>query len=182
MKKILFAILLFASQVMTAGTAEELLAKHHAGEEYKAPFTETFVQPKINKKTVKKGTLTFRSPEYLLMEYSDPKGDYSLIDGENFDVSRDGKETKRKVKGDKGMLAKFRLTLLYSFCGDVEAVAKTNEAKASYEKKGNQIVATVDSDKPHTQKLILTYDAKSGHLLVMEIIEPNGNSKIYSTL
>ena len=53
---------------------------------YTMPFSEVKVMPKLKKETTKVGTLEWRSPDYLRMDFTDPEGDYNLIEGLNFSV------------------------------------------------------------------------------------------------
>lgn len=180
MKRILFfATCLLLSVCGWAGVPEDLLAKHQAGETYSTDFQEVKTMPKANRTTTKHGRLTFTNPSYLRMDYTDPKGDYTLFDTHVFDRMKDGKLTH--VPAKKGnQYDQFRAMLLACFCGDCEAVARQNKAKAVYSQDAKSISVEIRSEQARAYSLSLTYDAASGRLTQLVLIEPNGNYTTYS--
>ena len=65
---------------------------------YTMPFSEVKVMPKLKKETTKVGTLEWRSPDYLRMDFTAPEGDYNLIEGLNFSVCIKGAVQKLPAK------------------------------------------------------------------------------------
>ena len=177
----ILAATLLLSLSLAAGTAEDLLRLHKSGETYTTAFTEVKNMPKAHRETTKKGNLTFRAPSYLKMDYTDPKGEYTLFDTNVFDRCRGGKVTH--VPAKKGsQYDLFRSMILLSFAGDCEAIARQNEAKAVYTKKDGKILVDITTTKAHTYSLKLTYNATSGRMTEMVLIEPNGNYTTYSVI
>lgn len=173
------AAVLLLSMGLSATTAEDLLALHHADETYTTDFTEVKTLPKANRNTTKSGTLTFRAPNYLRMDYAEPKGDYTLFDTHVFDRKKDGKLTHVPAKRGN-QYDQFRAMLLSCFRGDCEAVARQNNAKAVYTIAEGRIHVDIKSEQARAYSLQLTYDATSGRLTELVLIEPNGNYTTYS--
>lgn len=180
-KLFLIATLLFTSVFsLSAGVvayADELMAKHKAGETYITNFSELKVIPRAKKETRKAGRLTYTNPSYLRMDYTDPAGDYTLIDSKTFDRARDGKVTHVPQNGKMQL---FRDMLLLAFAGNCEEIARQNKALVTYKKEAGKIIADLKSEKGNAFSLLLTYDAKSGCLIEMTITEPSGIYTTYS--
>lgn len=179
MKKILLVLSILFTSVfsLSAGVADELMALHKAGGTYTTSFTELKVIPRAKKETRKEGNLTYTHPSYLRMDYSDPAGDYTLIDGKTFDRARDGKVTHVP---QNGKMLLFRDMLLLAFAGDCEEIARQNKALVTYKKEAGKVIADLKSEKGNAFSLLLIYDAKSGNLIEMTITEPSGIYTTYS--
>ena len=149
---------------------------------YTMPFSEVKVMPKLKKETTKVGTLEWRSPDYLKMDYSEPAGDYTLIEGVNFTMSAKGAVQKLPAKDTNTKTGVLRQTLLLAFQGKVADIAELNHATATYsEKNGRYVCALVAEQPKHGVKaLVLEYDKKNGHLLLLTILEANGNYTTWS--
>ena len=176
-------MLLVCSTLFAASVPEKIKAIHKSGETMTTSFTETSVMPKLKKETQKNGTLVFTAPNDLKLEYQDPAGDYTLITADRFETCREGKVQKLPCKNQQGQWAVFRSTLLLSFMGDVEAVAKLNEAKAEYKEEGGNYVCTLTADKAKQQgiaQLVLVYDKKTGKLTSLTVTKGNGNYTKYA--
>lgn len=182
MKKTIFSLLvaLMATTAM-AGIPEDILAKRKSGDQVTNSFTESKVMPRMKKETTKKGTFSFTAPEKLRMDYTDPAGDYTLIDKDLFEVSRNGRVQKFPIKNADSRMAVLRNTLLMALNGDVEGVAKLNEATATYKEQGGKYVCTLTSEKGKhgISELELTYDKKTGRIEQLKLVEKNGNYTIY---
>ena len=166
---------LYLSQVKAQGIDAKILSVQQ--KTYTSPFTETKVFPKLKKQTEKKGTLEWRSADYLRMDYAEPAGDYTLIEDVNFTVFQGGKAQKLPAKDATSKTGVLRLTLLYAFQGKVADIATLTNTVASYsEKNGRYVCELVAEQAKHGVKsLILEYDKKNGHLLLLTITESNGN-------
>ena len=149
---------------------------------YTSPFTEVKVMPKLKKETSKAGTLEWRAQDYLRMDYSEPEGDYTLIEGENFTVVTNGATQKLPAKDANNKIGVLRLTLLYAFQGNVAAIAELNKAEASYSAEGGRYICELEAAQPKhgVKALRLEYDKKNGHLLLLTITESNGNYTTWS--
>lgn len=177
----MLAMMALSSATIKADTASDLLAMHKAGEVYETAFSRKEVMPKLDKENTSEGTLVYRNPGYLRLDFTNPAGDYQLIDEGIFDSYVGGKLQHIPFKNEKGQFAKLRHTLLYAFAGDVAKVAEINEAKMTCDKKGGKIIADMTEGKNRGRHLVLVYDAVSGNLLELTITEANGHSNTYST-
>lgn len=185
MKRHLLAalMLLICGSIMAAGIPDKIKALHKSGETMTTSFTEKSVMPKLKKESTKTGTLVFSAPDNLKLDYTDPAGDYTLITATQFETKREGKVQKLPFKNPQSQWAVFRSTLLLSFMGDVEAVAKQNDATATYKEEGANYVCTLKGDKSKPQgiaELVLVYDKKSGKLISLTVTKGNGNYTVYS--
>ena len=187
MKQLLLTICLTAA-CLTAGaqTIEQtLLSMHKEKETFVAPFIETTVMPKMKKETVKKGTMYFAAPDALLMKYSDPAGDYSLIKDGKFNVKRKA-NVQSVPMNPKNMsqLYTLRETLLGSLTGDLKRVAEENEAEVSCKEAAGKYHCTLTKKQPKAagvNTLELIYDKRTGALLSLKLIQANGNYTVYDT-
>lgn len=168
------------SVIGRADMSGELLAKHPAGEIYEAEFTEADVMPKQKKEVRKAGRLVFKSPNYLRLDYAIPDGDYMLMDEGVFDSFEGGNLQHKPIHNGKSAIAKYRLTLLSAFQGDVATLAAINGLTAICDKIDDKFVATLTDNKPNGKHLELKYDAETGRLLEFMQTEANGNCKIFS--
>ena len=138
--------------------------------------------PKMNKTVVSEGTMLFEAPENLRMDYTQPKGDYTLIEKDKFDVFKAGKLQHLNVKDPKQKMAVYRATLLACLGGDVEKAAALNNAKADYKTVGNTYVCTLKAENAAPRDIAaleLIYDKKNGQLLKMTLTEGNGKYTTY---
>ena len=164
---------------------QNILKLHKPQETYIAEFTEKIVMPKMKKETVKRGTMYFAAPDALLMKYSDPEGDYSLIKDGKFTASRQGKVQNFPMNPkNKSQMYVLRETLLGSMTGDLQRVAKENEAEIACKEEGGKYICVLTKIKPKpagVNTLELTYDKQTGALLLLKLIQANGNFTSYET-
>ena len=149
---------------------------------YSSPFSEVKVFPKLKKETAKKGTLEWRSADYLRMDYSEPAGDYTLIEGVNFTLCTKGNVQKLPAKDANTKTGVLRQTLLLAFQGNLAAIAELNQTEATYSEKGGRYLCELVATQPKhgVKSLVLEYDKKNGHLLLLTITESNGNYTTWS--
>ena len=182
MKKLLFIVTcaVIALSAHAQGIDAKILKLQQAS--YSMPFSEVKVMPKLKKETTKVGTLEWRSPEYLRMDYSDPAGDYTLIEGIHFTLCTKGAAQKLPAKDSSTKTGILRQTLLFAFQGNVEKIAELNHATAAYSEKGGRYVCDLVAEQPKhgVKSLVLEYDKKTGHLLLLTITESNGNYTTWS--
>lgn len=174
--------LVMAIAASAANIADQILAKHKAGESFKANFTEVKVLSK--KKEIKReGTLTFKASEYLRMDYTNPEGDYTLIDEGTFNIMQDGKLQKLSVKKEDSKMAVFRKLLLLAMQGKVEDIAKQQGATVNYKETSKEWEATLTDEKAkgsqEVRQLTLTYAKSNGQIIGMVIEMGNGNVTTY---
>ena len=162
--------------------ATTILSLHQPNETRTFAFVETRVMPKMNKTTVSEGMMKFEAPENLRMDYTQPQGDYTLIEKDKFDVFKSGKLQRLNVKDPKQKMAVYRATLLACLGGDVEKAAALNNARADYKTVGNTYVCTLKAENAAPRDIAaleLIYDKKNGQLLKMTLTEGNGNYTTY---
>ena len=150
---------------------------------YTAPFTEVKVMPKLKKETVREGNLEWRSPDYLRMDFTEPEGDYNLIEGLAFTVCNKGMVQKLPAKYTNIKTGVLRETLVLAFQGKVADIAELNHTDVNYSDKGGRYVCELLAEQPkhRVKALTLEYDKKNGHLLLLTITETNGNYTTWKT-
>ncbi|MBR1809238.1 MAG: outer membrane lipoprotein carrier protein LolA [Paludibacteraceae bacterium] len=186
-KQTISLCLLLATAACTyAQTIEDNILKLNKQQTtYVAQFTEKIVMPKMKKETVKQGTMYFSAPDALLMKYSDPEGDYSLIKDGKFSAGRKGHVQNFPMnEKNKSQMYVLRETLLGSMTGDLKRVAEENEADIVCEEKAGKYICLLTKQKAKTvgvNRLELVYDKKSGALLSLKLLQANGNYTLYET-
>ena len=136
--------------------ATTILSLHKPNETREFGFTETHVMPKMNKTTVSEGTMHFKAPDDLRMDYTKPAGDYTLIAKDKFDVFKGGKMQHLNVKDPKQKMAIYRATLLACIGGDVEKAAQLNNAKPTTRRSATPMSARSKPRMPHRGTLRLS--------------------------
>lgn len=174
-------VLIFSCLLITFNIQLSVLCAQNTQTTYYAPFSETKVFPKLKKETVKQGTLAWTPNENLRMDYSNPEGDYTLIEPGSFIVCHGGKVQKLPVSPSSktGLL---RQVLLYAFQGNVNAIAELTQTKVSCDESGARKVCTLTADevKQGYKSLVLEYDKKDGNLYLLTMTEANGNYTTWS--
>lgn len=98
-----------------------------AQQTYDTDFTQTHVMKVSGKTKNKAGHLFFNGTDQLSMTYSQPEGDYFIIDGNTVKINLDGK--KAELDAEKAKLVKLqRSTLLNCLSGNWEQAAEDNNA------------------------------------------------------
>lgn len=182
-KRIFLSILLSVASVAAwAVTAKDILSLHHSGETLQCAFTEVKTMPRAKKEIAKAGNLTYTNPGNLRLDYTDPQGDYTLIADQLFEIQRNGRVQRFNISNPEQRMAIFRMSLLFAFAGDVEALAALNNATATYKEQGSTYVCTVTADHSGARgiaSLLLTYSKTTGALQSLVITENNGNYTTY---
>lgn len=164
----------------TDAIAAAVQAKHSANETFSCAFTEVKTMPKLKKEEKQEGTLTYTAPEYLRMDYTEPKGDYMLISATEYLLVKKG--MKQNFSKSPRMLS-LKQMLLQSFAGKVSEIIQQNEAAAECKEDGNNYVFELTPAKGKAQglkQLTLKYDKKSGQLTSLTMTEMNGNYTTYT--
>ena len=149
---------------------------------YDVDFTQTREMKVSGKTTVKSGHLVYKGGEQLEMTYSEPAGEYFIIDGQKVKMNLNGK--KGEVNADKVKTVGLqRTTLLNCLSGNWEEAAKANTAEASVnEGKGKRTVtltATGKVPRGGYTSVVLTYRTSDGKLLKMILEEAAGIKNTY---
>ena len=148
-------------------------------------FSGTFDQVKtlkVSKKTIKSaGEITFKAPDQLAMIYSNPEGDYFIIDGTQIRMDMRGVQVDVDTKTNKS-LAQQRNALIYSCTGDYEKIAAEMDADCAVSASkygGKHVELKVRKPSPKGYSgVILDYD-KAGQLQYMVLEEFGGISTEY---
>lgn len=148
-------------------------------------FSGTFEQVKtlkVSKKTIKSaGDITFTAPDQLVMMYSNPEGDYFIIDGSQVRMDMRGVQAEIDSKTNK-TVALQRNALLYSCTGEYEKIAQEMDATCTVtagKNGGKHVELKVKKPSPKGYSgVILDYD-KAGTLQLMTLEEFGGISTDY---
>lgn len=98
-----------------------------AQQQYDTDFTQTKVMKISGKTTEKAGHLIFDGNEQLTMTYTEPEGDYFIIEGNQVKINMEGK--KANLDAEKVKMVKLqRATLLNCLSGNWEQAAEDNNA------------------------------------------------------
>ena len=145
-------------------------------------FTQTKVMKISGKTTDKVGHIVFDGNDHLSMTYTQPEGDYFIVDGNMVKINMDGKKAEldsQKVK----MVGLQRSTLLNCLSGNWEQAAIDNNAetniKEEKELKTISIVAKGKVPKGGYKSVVLTYRISDGALVKMVLEEAIGIINTY---
>ena len=145
-------------------------------------FTQTKVMKVSGKTTEKAGHITFDGKDQLSMVYSDPEGEYFIIEGNNVKINMDGKKADLDANKVK-MVGLQRSTLLNCLQGNWEQAATDNNAELTInEEKGIKtvsIVATSKVPKGGYKSVVLTYRVSDNTMTKMVLEEAVGSINTY---
>ena len=149
-------------------------------------FSGTFEQVKtlkVSKKTIKSaGDITFTAPDQLVMMYSNPEGDYFIIDGDQVRMDLRGVQAEIDAKTNK-TVALQRNALIYSCTGEYEKIAKEMDATCTVtalKNGGKHVELKVKKASPKGYSgVILDYN-KAGILQFMTLEEFGGITTDYT--
>lgn len=181
---LLGAMLALVLNLSAATRAQMLEAISLAGTrntEVKTDFNETRAMPRKEKVTLK-GTLLYRSPDFLDMVYEDAEKEHFCIDGKKMTNRREGREVKSDLS--KNLLMRgLANTLLHAFSGQVEKIAdeQNTTLAVSEEADGYHVVLDARKKQPHGYSHIeIIYRKSDGRIALMQMDEFNGASTLYS--
>ena len=153
-----------------------------AQQTYDTDFTQTKLMKVSGKTTNKAGHMTFDGIDHLAMNYSEPDGDYFIIDGNNVKINMDGKKVELDANKAK-MVGLQRSTLLNCLAGNLEQAAADNNAEMTVtEEKGLRTVAIVAKGKVAKggyKSVVITYQIPDGSMVEMELEEAAGIINTY---
>lgn len=153
-----------------------------AQQRYDTDFTQTRVMKVSGKTTIKVGHLVFDGIDQLSMIYSEPEGEFFIIDGNMVKINLDGK--KAEIDATKVKMVKLqRATLLNCLSGNWEQAALDNNAEATVTEEGgySHILIKAQGRVPRGgySSVELTYRMSDNILTRMVLEETNGVINTY---
>ena len=149
---------------------------------YDVNFTHTREMKASGKTIVKSGHLLYKGGDQLTMTYSNPEGEYFIVEGTKVKMNMNGK--KGEVNSEKVKTVGLqRSTLLNCLSGNWQEAAKANNAESSVtESKGLRTVTLTATGKVQRggySSVVLTYRISDGMLLKMVLEESTGIKNTY---
>ena len=149
-------------------------------------FDTDFIQTKVikvsGKTTNKAGHIVFDGNDHLSMTYTEPEGEYFIIDGNMVKINMDGKKADLDAEKVK-MVQLQRATLLNCLSGNLEQAAEDNNADLTMtEKDGIKTVSIVARGKVPRggyNSVELTYRLSDGVMTKMILEEVVGCINTY---
>ena len=153
-----------------------------AQQTFDTDFTQTKVMKLSGKTTNKVGHIVFDGKDQLQMIYSEPQGDYFIIEGDKVKINMDGK--KADLDANKVKMVKLqRATLLNCLSGNWEQAAIDNNAETTItESKGLKTIsinAKGKVPKGGYKSVELTYRISDGGMVKMVLEEAIGIINTY---
>ena len=149
-------------------------------------FTGTFDQVKtlkVSGKTIKSaGDIEFKAPDQLAMLYTNPDGDFFVIDGSQIRMDMRGVQLDVDTKTNK-TVALQRNALLYSCTGDYEKIAKEMDADCTVtpgKNGGKHVVLKVRKPSPKGYSGVILEYNKAGLIQKLTLEEFGGISTEYT--
>jgi hypothetical protein len=145
-------------------------------------FTQTKVMKISGKTTPKSGHILFDGKDHLSMTYTEPEGDYFIIEGNQVKINMDGK--KVEIDAQKVKMVKLqRATLLNCLSGNWEQAAEDNNADVTVTEEDGiktvSIVARGKVSKGGYKSVVLTYRVSNNALVKMVLEEAIGIINAY---
>ena len=149
---------------------------------YDDNFTHTREMKASGKTIVKTGHMVFDGVDHLTMNYSDPEGEYFIVEGNKVKMNMNGK--KSEVNADKVKAVDLqRSTLINCLAGNWQEAAKANNAESTVAiSKGVHTVKLAAKGKVQRggySAVELTYRTSDGKLLKMVLTESTGVKNTY---
>ena len=149
---------------------------------FETDFTQTKVLKVSGKTTEKAGHIVFDGNDHLTMTYTQPEGEYFIIEGNMVKINLDGKKADLDANKVK-MVGLQRSTLLNCLSGNWEQAAEDNNADLTVtEDKGQRnvvIKAKGKVPKGGYSAVELTYRLSDGMMTHMMLEEAIGIQNIY---
>ena len=145
-------------------------------------FTQTKVMKVSGKTTNKAGHIIFDGNDHLSMTYTEPEGEFFIIEGNNVKINLDGK--KANLDAEKVKMVKLqRATLLNCLSGNWEQAAEDNNAELTItEEKGLKTISIIAKGKVPKggyKSVVLTYRVSDNALVKMILEEAIGIINTY---
>lgn len=153
-----------------------------AQQQYDTDFTQTKVMKISGKTTNKAGHIVFDGNDHLSMIYTEPEGEYFIIEGNQVKINLDGKKADLDAEKVK-MVQLQRATLLNCLSGNWEQAAEDNNADLTItEEDGIKTVSIVARGKVPRggyNSVELTYRLSDGMMTKMVLVEAIGIQNTY---
>lgn len=153
-----------------------------AQQTFDTDFSQTKVMKVSGKTTKKVGHIHFDGNDQLSMIYSEPEGEFFIIDGNIVKINMDGAKTELDANKVK-MVGLQRSTLINCLSGNWEQAAIDNNAETTItEEKGLKtisIVANGKIPKGGYKSVVLTYRVSDGMMTKMILEEAVGSINTY---
>lgn len=184
MKKIAFSIIAFfvvalslnAAQ-MSEQTKAVLSTIEKANESLttiSSPVTETRTLPN-GKKFVSQGNFYFSNPNLLAIRYTNPAGDYLIINAEEVAQKKPGKTFKFSIKKNETMQM-LSSTLLWCISGKLIRLAEKNNAAVTVSEAGGLINVVFKAEGQNSRefkKIELAFDKATKRIKTMAMTDKN---------
>lgn len=153
-----------------------------AQQTFDTDFTQVKVMKVSGKTTNKVGHILFDGKDQLSMIYSEPEGEYFIIEGNVVKINMDGAKTELDANKVK-MVGLQRATLLNCLSGNWEQAAIDNNAETTITEEDGMktisIVANGKIPKGGYKSVVLTYRVKDGVMTKMVLEEAVGSINTY---
>lgn len=153
-----------------------------AQQTYDTDFTQVKLMKVSGKTTDKAGHITFDGNDQLTMTYTEPEGDYFIIEGNMVKINMDGKKAELDAEKVK-MVGLQRSTLLNCLSGNWEQAAEDNNADLTITEEGGlktvSIVAKGKVPRGGYNSVELTYRLSDGMMTKMVLVEAIGIQNTY---
>ena len=153
-----------------------------AQQTFDTDFTQTKTLKVSGKTTDKAGHILFDGNDHLTMTYTEPEGEYFIIEGNMVKINMDGK--KAELDAEKAKMVKLqRSTLLNCLSGNWEQAAEDNNADLTVtEDKGfRNVLIKAKGKVPRGgySSVELTYRLSDGMMIKMVLEEAIGSINTY---
>ena len=153
-----------------------------AQQTYDTDFTQVKLMKVSGKTTDKAGHITFDGNDQLTMTYTQPEGEYFIIEGNMVKINMDGKKAELDAEKVK-MVGLQRATLLNCLSGNWEQAAENNNADLTITEEGGlktvSIVAKGKVPRGGYNSVELTYRLSDGMMTKMVLVEAIGIQNTY---
>jgi len=153
-----------------------------AQQTYDTDFTQVKLMKVSGKTTDKAGHITFDGNDQLTMTYTQPEGEYFIIEGNMVKINMDGKKAELNAEKVK-MVGLQRATLLNCLSGNWEQAAEDNNADLTITEEGGlktvSIVAKGKVPRGGYNSVELTYRLSDGMMTKMVLVEAIGIQNTY---
>ena len=166
---------LIATMLLTLGIAAQNIT-------YDVDFTQTREMKASGKTIVKSGHMVFDGTDLLSMNYTDPDGEYFIVEGTTVKMNIGGKKSEVNAEKVKSVELK-RSTLLNCLAGKWQEAAKANNAESTVAvSKGKHTVTLTTKGKVQRggySSVELTYRTADSKLMKMVLVESTGIKDTY---
>ena len=149
---------------------------------FNTDFTQTKVMKLSGKTTNKVGHIVFDGKDQLRMIYSEPQGDYFIIEGNQVKINMDGKKADLDANKVK-MVGLQRATLLNCLSGNWEQAAIDNNAETTVTEDNGLRTISINAKgkvpKGGYKSVELTYRLSDGGMVRMVLEEAIGVINTY---